>query len=89
MWNRKFAFGAVVDNSLSNTTALPHTGVDGRSYVAKNTGLMFTLSPQQLVSCAPNPDHCGGTGGCLGSIAELAFDYVKENGFTTEWKIPC
>merc|ERR1711918_120751 len=21
------------------------------------------LSPQQLVSCSPNPDHCGGTGG--------------------------
>jgi cathepsin L len=35
------------------------------------TNLMFTLSPQQLVSCCPNPDHCGGTGGCYGSIPEL------------------
>jgi len=29
-----------------------------------------------MTSCAPNPDQCGGTGGCLGSIPELAFDYV-------------
>ena len=47
------------------------------------------LSTQQLVSCAPNPQHCGGTGGCGGSIAELAFDYVaKAGGMTTERLYP-
>lgn len=39
-----------------------------------------------MTSCAPNVDECGGTGGCNGSIPELAFDYVKANGLTTEWK---
>lgn len=29
-----------------------------------------------MAMCAPNPDNCGGTGGCQGSTAELAFDYV-------------
>ena len=33
------------------------------------------LSPQQLVACAPNPNDCGGVGGCDGSVPELAFDY--------------
>jgi cathepsin L len=29
--------------------------------------------------CAPNPDSCGGTGGCQGSTAELAYDYVTKS----------
>ena len=35
------------------------------------------LAPQQLVSCSPNPKHCGGTGGCDGSTQELAFQYTE------------
>merc|ERR1712166_865760 len=42
------------------------------------------LSPQQIVDCSPNPDHCGGTGGCDGSTQPLAFDYTKTAGITTE-----
>jgi len=42
------------------------------------------LSPQELVSCAPNPDDCGGTGGCQGSTEPLAFQYVQKVGMTTE-----
>lgn len=37
------------------------------------------LSPQQLVSCVPNPRRCGGEGGCRGSTAELALRYVLRN----------
>jgi len=40
------------------------------------------LSPQQIVSCAPNPDHCGGTGGCQGSTQPLAFNYTASAGIT-------
>ena len=43
-------------------------------------GPLLELSPQQLVSCAPNPDDCGGTGGCAGSTQPLAFKYVQEAG---------
>eukprot|EP00933_Yihiella_yeosuensis_P032847 TRINITY_DN264_c1_g1_i1.p1 TRINITY_DN264_c1_g1~~TRINITY_DN264_c1_g1_i1.p1 ORF type:complete len:474 (-),score=110.97 TRINITY_DN264_c1_g1_i1:163-1380(-) len=38
------------------------------------------LSYGQLRDCAPNPRHCGGTGGCEGATAELAFDFAKKNG---------
>lgn len=46
------------------------------------------LSFKQLVDCVPNPDHCGGTGGCDGSTAELAFQYVRQHGLG-ESDAPC
>eukprot|EP01038_Epipyxis_sp_PR26KG_P017333 gene17333-23928_t len=49
------------------------------SHVAKASGLLFDLSVEQMAMCAPNPNHCGGTGGCGGSTAELAFDYVTNS----------
>mmetsp|Transcript_92884 Transcript_92884/g.248536 ORF Transcript_92884/g.248536 Transcript_92884/m.248536 type:complete len:364 (-) Transcript_92884:137-1228(-) len=46
------------------------------------------LSPQQLVSCAPNPDHCGGTGGCAGSTQPLGFNYTETAGLSLESTYP-
>jgi len=46
------------------------------------------LSPQQIVSCAPNPQHCGGTGGCKGSTQPLAFNYTMTAGITTDDNYP-
>mmetsp|Transcript_10506 Transcript_10506/g.29201 ORF Transcript_10506/g.29201 Transcript_10506/m.29201 type:complete len:415 (-) Transcript_10506:155-1399(-) len=39
-----------------------------------------TLSSQTVVSCSPNPRHCGGNGGCGGATVELAYDMIKERG---------
>ncbi len=50
------------------------------SHVAKATGLLFEFSPQQIASCSPNPQQCGGQGGCEGATAEIAFDYVASSG---------
>ena len=58
------------------------------TYYAIATGQMYALSQQEITACAPNPDDCGGTGGCGGSIAELAFDYVKHHGMAQEWSNP-
>ena len=49
------------------------------SHVAKASGLLFDLSVQQVASCTPNPNQCGGTGGCNGATAELAFDYASNS----------
>merc|ERR1719454_1890916 len=46
------------------------------------------LSPQQIVSCSPNPQHCGGTGGCQGSTQPLAFNYTKTAGITLDSNYP-
>lgn len=49
------------------------------SHVAINSGLLFDLSPQQIAMCSPNPNNCGGTGGCEGATAEVAFDYIASS----------
>lgn len=54
------------------------------SHYAIHTGELFVLSQEQVTACAPNPNHCGGTGGCQGSTAELAYEYVIQNGGITE-----
>lgn len=53
------------------------------------TGELNVLSQQSINACAPNTQQCGGTGGCGGSIAELAFDWVVGNGgIPEEWQYP-
>jgi len=49
---------------------------------------LMTLSTQHIVSCAPNPLHCGGTGGCMGSVEPLAYTYASLFGVVTEDEYP-
>jgi len=59
------------------------------SNVAMNTGKAPPLlSTQNMVSCTPNPQHCGGTGGCDGATAELGMEYVKQKGIASEADYP-
>ncbi|GKY95170.1 hypothetical protein MPSEU_000480500 [Mayamaea pseudoterrestris] len=55
------------------------------SHIAIQTDILFELSEQQIVSCASNPMHCGGLGGCTGATAEIAFDHVLQNGIVSEY----
>jgi len=55
---------------------------------AQAKGHSLTFSPQELVSCVPNPHHCGGDGGCEGSTVELALNWVMEQGLATEDETP-
>lgn len=53
------------------------------------SGKLFVLSQEQVTSCTPNPDQCGGTGGCNGATHELAFDYMTNaGGLQQEWSSP-
>mmetsp|Transcript_104920 Transcript_104920/g.313462 ORF Transcript_104920/g.313462 Transcript_104920/m.313462 type:complete len:427 (-) Transcript_104920:51-1331(-) len=52
------------------------------------TGNANKFSTQELVDCVPNPEACGGTGGCNGATVELAMDYVTRFGLTTEKELP-
>mmetsp|Transcript_107500 Transcript_107500/g.131163 ORF Transcript_107500/g.131163 Transcript_107500/m.131163 type:complete len:427 (-) Transcript_107500:69-1349(-) len=54
------------------------------SAVAIATGLLTILAPQPMVSCAANPRHCGGTGGCDGATAQIGFEFVKNSTLTYE-----
>lgn len=42
------------------------------------------LSFKHLVNCVPNPDHCGGTGGCSGGTGELAMEWMQSNSVAAE-----
>ena len=55
---------------------------------AISTGELFVLSQQEITACAPNVNECGGTGGCMGSTAELAYEYAALHGLTQEWNYP-
>jgi len=56
--------------------------------VATATGTLTPLSRQNVVDCAPNPNDCGGTGGCEGATAEIGFAYVKDKGMASENDYP-
>mmetsp|Transcript_62489 Transcript_62489/g.183186 ORF Transcript_62489/g.183186 Transcript_62489/m.183186 type:complete len:399 (-) Transcript_62489:26-1222(-) len=58
------------------------------SNIAIETGVLLSLSPQQLTSCAPNPRQCGGSGGCTGSTPELGYEYVVKAGIHEIWDYP-
>jgi len=56
--------------------------------VAQATGKILALSTQNVVSCALNPHHCGGTGGCGGATADIAYGYVADKGIASEAAYP-
>merc|ERR1719189_911974 len=58
------------------------------SYAAINNVSLMELSTQEVTTCTPNPLHCGGTGGCRGSIPQLGYNYVQLFGLTTEKEYP-
>jgi len=53
-----------------------------------HTGHNRTFSAQQITSCTPNPKQCGGDGGCKGATAELAMEWVLNNGCATDAEVP-
>ena len=58
------------------------------SHAAISYGNMRVLSPQQMVSCTPNPKECGGTGGCGGATQPLGFNYTNYAGLSLESDYP-
>ena len=58
------------------------------THIAILTGKLIVMAPQEFVSCMPNPEQCGGTGGCQGATPWLCFEYAVGNGMTTEADYP-
>jgi len=56
--------------------------------VAQATGQLLVLSPQNVVDCTPNPQQCGGSGGCNGATAELGMGYVRDYGISLDSVYP-
>eukprot|EP00937_MAST-01D_sp_MAST-1D-sp2_P002587 g2587.t1 len=61
------------------------SGVEAiESAVIIATGETRVLAPQEFVDCAPDPQHCGGGGGCSGSTPSLLFQYAMTAGAVNE-----
>ncbi len=59
------------------------------THVAIKTGVLQELSEQFILDCTPNPKQCGGTGGCGGGTAELAYTQLKKlGGMPSEYTYP-
>jgi len=59
------------------------------SFWALKTKNLVVLSEQQILDCTPNPNGCGGTGGCEGGTSELAYaQIIKTGGLSTEESYP-
>jgi cathepsin L len=42
----------------------------------------------QIVACTPNPQHCGGSGGCDGATVTLAYEYALTSGLMSDADFP-
>lgn len=80
--------------SLSMASQVPDQGGCGSCWAVATAAMLQgrtesqlkvnrTFSAQQLVNCVPNPQQCGGTGGCQGATVELAMAYVEMEGLET------
>jgi len=88
-WRDKNIITAVKDQGRCGSCWTFATAENVESYWALATGQLVDLSEQQILDCTPNPDKCGGTGGCEGGTAELALArIIVLGGLTTEWRYP-
>jgi len=89
-WRQKGVITAVKDQGRCGSCWSFAAAETVESYFAlANPGQLRVLSEQQILDCTPNPQQCGGTGGCGGATAELAFaQIVKMGGLASEWTYP-
>jgi hypothetical protein len=52
--------------------------------LVKLTTIGREISFNAIDTSTPNPLKCGGTGGCQGSIPQLAYSYVQLFGLATD-----
>jgi len=87
-WREKFVVTAVKDQGQCGSCWSFCSAETIESHWAIATGQLNVLSEQHILSCTSNPQHCGGTGGCDGGTAELAYSSLLNTGIASEWKYP-
>merc|ERR1711923_135510 len=87
-WREKGAISPVKDQQACGSCWAFAATEMIESYAQIETNEMPILSAQQVTACTPNPLSCGGTGGCMGSIPQLAFTYIQLFGHVQEDDYP-
>ena len=88
-WRDKGVVSAVKDQGQCGSCWSFASAETLESMWALQTGELPVLSEQQILACTPNDNDCGGTGGCGGGTAELAYSTLLANngGLTSEWYV--
>mmetsp|Transcript_18341 Transcript_18341/g.25371 ORF Transcript_18341/g.25371 Transcript_18341/m.25371 type:complete len:374 (-) Transcript_18341:140-1261(-) len=87
-WRGKGVLTAVKDQGQCGSCWSFASAESVESMYALATGELPVLSEQHILSCTPNPQHCGGNGGCEGGTTEIAFSALQSTGLASEWKYP-
>ena len=81
-------FAAAKDQGVCGSCWAFATVAQIESYTALAGDGLVDLSVEQVTACAPNPLTCGGSGGCLGSVEQLGYNYVQLFGATSDKSYP-
>jgi len=85
-WREKGVVSAVKDQGQCGSCWTFATAETIESHYTIHTGDLMDFSEQQILDCTPNPNQCGGTGGCAGGTAELAMArIIQMGGLSSEW----
>jgi len=85
-WRNKGVISPVKDQGRCGSCWSFAAAETAESYYALKHGMVTILSEQQILDCTPNPNQCGGTGGCGGATAELAYQQIiAMGGLSSEW----
>jgi len=87
-WQNLYAASAVRNQGACGSCWAIASATTLQAHTEVHTPEARTFSPQQLVSCVPNPQQCGGNGGCTGATVELAMEWVMQHGLATEYQVP-
>jgi len=88
-WRTKGIISAVKNQGMCGSCWTFGATETLESYWALATKNLYVLSEQQILDCTPNPNSCGGTGGCGGGTVELAWSrLIQTGGQTTESSYP-
>jgi len=89
-WRQKGVVTPVKDQGHCGSCWAFSTTESLEAHIAIETGLLFDLSPQQIASCVDNVEQCGGVGGCMGGMPQVAFDSIAnaQQGITQEFEYP-
>lgn len=79
-WRSKMNVSNFVHNQGGCGSCWAHAAVGAMEAHLDIAGIGTKLSTQSIIDCTANPRHCGGTGGCQGATAELAFEQAQNFG---------
>lgn len=82
-WTSKMHHSNLVHNQGDCGSCWAHAAVSAlEAHAELATGKGYELATEEIISCTENPRHCGGTGGCHGATAELAFEHARKHGIS-------